>query len=118
MRIALILLSITALIFIGFLSWSLLDSENPWMATRPVTESSVNGTDVEALRTQIKTEEKLKELETIVRELAKKNGNSTSESTVSIGEKSPEPAVKLSGKFLAKIMPTATLSLMENQGIY
>ncbi len=119
MRIAMILLSIVALVFIGSISWSLLDSKNTWMEPRKVTEIGTNGTDIETLRTQIKTEEKLKELETIVKELSKKNGNSlTTEERKGATDRAPEETVKISGKFLAKVMPTVTLTLVENKGIY
>lgn len=119
MRIAMILLSIVALVFIGSISWSLLDSKNTWMGQKQITEIGTNGTDIEALRHQIKTEEKLKELELIVKELSKKNGNtSTTGEQQDTTEKPTEEIVKLSGKFLAKVMPTATLTQVKNKGIY
>lgn len=119
MRIALILLSIVALMFIGSISWSLIQSSGTWIQPKSNSESTSNGTDIETLKYQIKTEEKLKELDSVVQELAKKNGItsskiSTEENTGSKNQKE----VKLSGKFLAQVMPTATLTLIQNNGIF
>ena len=116
MRIALILLSIIALIFITTISWNLMKSDATWMAAGQNTHQ-VAGTDIETLKYQIKTEEKIKELEATVTQLAKKNSTNNP----------PEPAsntntgkivVRVSGKFLSQIMPTATLSLIDNNGIF
>ena len=116
MRIALILLSIIALIFITTISWNLMKSDGTWMAAGQNTHQ-VAGTDIETLKYQIKTEEKIKELEATVTQLAKKNSTNNP----------PEPAsntntgkivVRISGKFLSQIMPTVTLSLIDNNGIF
>jgi len=120
MRIALILLSIVALMFIGSISWSLIQSSGTWIQPKSNTENSSNGTDIETLKYQIKTEEKLKELDSVVQELAKKNGiNPGTKTTTEENTGSKDVTdVKLSGKFLAQIMPTATLTLTKNNGIF
>lgn len=120
MRIALILLSIVALMFIGSISWSLMNSSVNWTENKKTNEGSM-GTDIEELRYKIKTEEKLKELETKYEELARKNGietkNSSNDSTES-GNTVNQQEVPLSGKFLSQVMPTASLTLIENNGIF
>lgn len=119
MRIALILLSIVALMFIGSISWSLIQSSGTWIQPKSNTENSSNGTDVETLKYQIKTEEKLKQLDSVVQELAKKNGiTSNAQPTTENTSSKNQKEIKLSGKFLAQIMPTATLTLIQNNGIF
>lgn len=129
MRIALIILSILALIFIGSISWSLVNQE--WWKVRIPTipstgqgNNATNGSEsiaIETWKNQLKTEEKLEKLTTMVEELAKKNGAMTEEiipkpsTDVTVVE---TPAVKPSGKFLALIMPTITPVLDKNSGIF
>jgi hypothetical protein len=75
MRIALILLSILALVFIGSISWSLLSGDGfvlPKKNTNNLSDSSTES----YWRNQIKTEEKIEKLTAIVEELSKKNGTS------------------------------------------
>lgn len=126
MRIALIFLSLIALIFIGSISWSLI-SQSEWILQKKGATSIDTPIEVETLKYQIKTEERLEKLNALVEELAKKNGwisqsipiewtaswNSTQNTSSEIKN------IKISGKFLARIMPTATLSLIENtNGIF
>jgi hypothetical protein len=129
MRIALIILSILALIFIGAISWSLVNQEG-WKVRIPTISSTAeqigwsNSADTIALETwknQMKTDEKLEKLTDIVEDLAKKNGSYTEEvSTKDVIESGPKelPAVKPSGKFLALIMPTITPVLEKNSWIF
>ncbi len=51
-----------------------MNSNKTWLEPKNNTENDANGTDIETLRYQIKTEEKIKELEAKYQELAKKNG--------------------------------------------
>lgn len=118
MRIALILLSIVALLFIGSISYSLFQS---WgIVSIPKTRSEpIQWTDIETLRYQVKTEEKIKQLEQTVEELSKKTGlTPVNQSPLETSGGSEKEIIKLSGKFLAKVMPTLTLELIENNGIY
>lgn len=130
MRIALIILSILALIFIGSISWSLVNQE--WWKVRIPAISSWNqsttpwgGADSLALETwknQMKADEKLEKLTSIVEDLAKKNGTYSQDEVTSKEnlESGPReiPAVKPSGKFLALIMPTVTPVLDKNWWIF
>lgn len=121
MRIALILLSILALVFIGSISYSLISQEWGWsMKKWSAPSSSTINTDVESYwRNQIKTEEKIEKLSALVEDLAKKNGVLTWDGTkIGTGTRSDGPVVKLSGKFLALLMPTITPAIIENKGIF
>ncbi len=122
MRIALILLSILALVFIGSISWYLISQDGTWWLKK--TSSSTN----EVLNTinasdywhnQIKLEDQIKILSGMIQELNQKNGptQKTSEIRSQSGTENTK-IVKLSGKFLALIMPTVTPSLIENNGIF
>ena len=55
----------------------------------------------------------------MISELAKKNGIiSTDSINTSSGGSLNRPVVKLSGKFLALLMPTITPAIIENKGIF
>lgn len=117
MRIALILLSILAFVFIGSISWSLISQNGGWTnqgtEKKVTTESSVES----YWRNQIKTEEKIEKLASLVEELASKNGITETKNTTETGSKNTV-IVKLSGKFLERIMPAVTPALIENKGIF
>lgn len=130
MRIALIILSILALIFIGSISWSLVNQEG-WKVRIPTIPStnqaanpstSVDTIAMETWKNQMKTDEKLEKLTSIVEELAKKNGTYPADEVTpkEAAETTPKevPAVKPSGKFLALIMPTITPVLEKNAWIF
>lgn len=119
MRIALILLSILAMIFIGSISWSLFSSESSWLPRKSWTiGQNVDTITMETWENQIKTDAKIEKLTTLVEELSRKNGTLTKTNT-STGTGTENIAIlKLSGKFLALIMPSVTPSLIENNGIF
>ncbi len=129
MRIALILLSILALIFIGSISWSLVNQE--WWKVRIPAISTSNQSNspwanadslaLETWKSQMKTDEKLEKLTSIVEEIAKKNGAYQEETSQTENQESGPremPAIKPSGKFLALIMPTVTPVLDKNAWIF
>ncbi len=115
MRIALILLSILAFVFIGSISWSLISQSGGWNLGTATTKKTTD-TSVESYwRNQIKTEEKLEKLTSLVEAIAEKNGTSTVVSNKGSGS---ETIIKLSGKFLERIMPAVTPALVENRWIF
>jgi hypothetical protein len=130
MRIALIILSILALIFIGSISWSLV-SQDGWKVRVPGLSSDIQTPEIienpdnitlETWKNQIKTDEKLERLTTMVEDLAKKNGTYTPESTINLpmsqsGNTDANP-VRASGKLLSLLMPTVTPVLTRNSGIF
>ncbi len=121
MRIALILLSILALVFIGSISWSLL-SQDGWLITKKIS-TSVDTTTEAYWRNQIKTEEKIEKLTALVEDIAKKNGTLPSEageaqSGQTTNTETSRNIVKISGKLLSLLMPTVTPSLTENTDIF
>lgn len=83
--------------------------------------SATDNISLETWKNQMKTDEKLEKLTSMVEELAKKNGTlpeditpkNTADTTVK-----ETPSVKPSGKFLALIMPTVTPVLDKNAGIF
>jgi len=122
MRITLILLSIVALLFISSISWSLMKTDTPWIqsAQKQTSTPDNNGTDIETLKYQIKTEEKIKDLENKYNELARKNGllpPNTTETKESSGNTQIE-IIPVSGKFLSQVLPSMSLGLIENNGIF
>ena len=116
MRIALILLSILAMIFIGSVTWSLIGQE--WWI--PKTRSSVQSVDsitIETWKNQIKTDEKIEKLSTMVEELSKGIPSSSVKNNTQWEPKEIEP-VKISGKLLATLLPTITPTLIGNSWIF
>ncbi len=116
MRIALILLSILAMIFIGSVTWSLIGQE--WWT--PKVRSSMQNVDsitIETWKNQIKTDEKIEKLSVMVEELSKGTTPSRVRNTNQWEIKEIEP-VKISGKLLALIMPTITPTLIANSWIF
>ena len=75
MRIALILLSILALIFIGSISWSLINQDGG-ISLKKTTNINPSGDTlvIETWKNQIKTDEKIEKLSHLVTQLAEKNG--------------------------------------------
>lgn len=125
MRISLILLSILALLFIGSISWSLI-SQDWGLNIKKVWTTGGQGVDnltIETWKNQIKTDQKIEKLSAMVEELAKRNGVQTPWSdnkTTSSSETgtSSTPAVRVSWKLLSLLMPTATLTQIQNNWIF
>lgn len=81
------------------------------------TINTINASDY--WHNQIKLEDQIKILSGMVQELSQKNGSTQKNlDTKTQSGTSNTKIVKLSGKFLALIMPTITPSLIENNGIF
>ncbi len=116
MRIALILLSILAMTFIGGVTWSLMGQDGWNLKTKSSTQS-VDSITIETWKNQIKTDEKIEKLSAMVEEL--RNGTPPQKKM----DQSPEAntgsmIVRIPGKLLSSLMPTMTLTLTENRGIF
>lgn len=121
MRIALITLALTALVFIGSIVYSLASKE--WVISLPTPSKTIQQPEtpieLETLKYQIKNEEKLNELMKKVEALSSSQWwtpnveelKSTQGSTWAI-------IIPISGKFLAQVMPTLEFSLIKNSWIY
>jgi hypothetical protein len=121
MRIALITLALTALVFIGSIIYSLAAKDGGFsLASKSSIQSPETPIELETLKYQIKNEEKIKELIAKVETLtAAQNGGVLPEVTVSSGKTATgKTVIPLSGKFLAKVMPALEFSLTVNTGIY
>ena len=70
MRIALILLSILAMVFIGSVTYSLV-GQGGWTPKIRSTEPNVDSITLETWKNQIKTDEKIEKLSAMVEELSK-----------------------------------------------
>jgi hypothetical protein len=121
MRIALITLALTALVFIGSIIYSLAAKDGTLSLTSKTSQKTPETPiELETFRYQIKNEEKIKELiikvDTLV---ASQNGGIQPEGvTPTTKTATGKVALPLSGKFLAKVMPALEFSLIENNGIY
>ena len=119
MRIALITLVLTALVFIGSIIYSLSWRDNQLSLTQSSSTQKIPETpiELETLKYQIKNEEKINELIKKVETLTE--GVPVTPMITSTGATgtgiSPIP---LSGKFLAQVMPTLDFSLVKNTWIY
>lgn len=121
MRIALITLALTALVFIGSIIYSLAAKDGGLsLATKTAITTPNTPIELETLKYQIKNEEKIKELITKVETLTvAQNGGILPEATTATGKTATgKLALPLSGKFLAKVMPALEFSLIPNAGIY
>lgn len=117
MRIALILLSILALVFIGSISWSLIGQGWGLNLKRNTDTMNPSGDSlaIETWKNQIKTDEKIEQLSSLVKQLAAQNGVSNPiPNNTNTGWKS----IEVSGKLLALLMPTVTLTQIDNAGIF
>ena len=124
MRIALITLALVALGFIGTIIYAILGKEVPTVSLPKITKQTQITTDtpieLETLKYQIKTDEKI---EALVRKIDALGGNDSLSLnlTTSSAKKTSETGsevIPISGKFLAQVMPTLEFSLIENNGIY
>lgn len=117
MRIALILLSILALVFIGSISWSLIGQG--WglnlKKNTDTTNPSGDSLAIETWKNQIKTDEKIEQLSSLVKQLAAQNGvNPPDTEDTNTGWS----IIEVSGKLLSLLMPTVTLTQIDNAGIF
>lgn len=119
MRIALILLSILALIFIGSISWSLINQDGN-MGFKKIGNTNPSGDTlvIETWKNQIKTDEKIEKLSNLVTQLAEKNGVQNTEVSKLGTQTGTTNTVKISGVLLSLLMPTVTLTEKENNGIF
>lgn len=137
MRIALITLAIAALAFIGSIIWTILPRATTSLANTSIVQKDppwLTNVEIELIKNQQKILDKLEALEKqwIVKAdetlgenvvlassgSAKTNSGSQSSSGSTEIQKIPTPAVKISGKLLSLLMPTADLKLEENKWIY
>lgn len=127
MRIILIILSLSALVFIGWLSVTIA-GKNFWSPLQTPTQTntvSVSDTTIEQLKHQLKTEQDLAEIKA---KLAQISGEATATkpqvwTTTETTEESPKTennneVIPVSAKFLGKILPTIELTKKENSGIF
>ena len=121
MRIALITIALTALVFIGSIVYSLI-GKDVWIAspsrlnTQKQPETPI---ELETLKYQIKNEEKINQLMEKVEALsASQWWISTTDTTWTKNSASGLIAIPISGKFLAQVMPTLEFSLTPNAWIY
>lgn len=114
MRIALILLSILAMIFIGSVTWSLIWEDGALMKSKNISQD-VDSIALETWKNQIKTDEKIEKLSAMVAELQKSNSTNP---TITPPSTNSGNTIKISGKLLELLMPTMTLTLWENRWIY
>lgn len=118
MRIALITLALTALVFIGSIIYSFAN-KNGTIALVPTKTTKIPETpiELETLKYQIKNEEKINTLMEKVEALSASQGGIVRQwgttDTYTWAQ-----VIPLSGKFLAQVMPTMEFSLVENTGIY
>jgi hypothetical protein len=131
MRIALITLAVAALAFIGSIIWIFATKNGinliPMEGTNTSVKISTETANLEILRSQWKTEERIKNLEAKIESLSGKNPTteitiSSSGSTGSIAPQSisntGNTVVPISAKFLTKIITKVNLVLTKNNGIY
>lgn len=118
MRIALITLALTALLFIGSIIYSLMGNETlnvgsntSWGADTPIA--------IETLKYQIKNEERINELMKKVEAIsAAQWGGDLTLGIGQTGTTSTGKIIPLSWKFLSRVMPTLNFTLVDNAGIY
>lgn len=123
MRIALITLALVALWFIGTIIYSIALKDGGMIALPKSTKSTTiqdSAIALETLKYQIKTDEKLDELN---RKIESLNANSDVSLWVTSIKKIESSStgsdlLPISGKFLAQVMPTLEFSVIENNWIY
>lgn len=127
MRIALILLALTALLFIGGIAYSIV-GKNPTLFQKTGSVNTETPLAIETLKYQIKTEEKINELNKKIDALTQAQGISpvqigsqaspVSSTSTGVTTLTEQKLIPVSGKFLARIMPTYELVNIKNNGIY
>lgn len=132
MRIALITLAVTALAFIGSIIWIFVTKNGiEIIPQKPSTEVKISNetASLEILRSQWKTEERIKTLEAKIDALSEKNTgtiqNTNSNNTgvtvnnqTSTNSNTGNTIIPISAKFLTKIISKVNLTLNKNTGIY
>lgn len=117
MRIALITLALVALVFVGSIVYSISSKE--WVSLFPKqtkTSTPETSLEIETLKYQIKTEEKLNEL---TQKIEKLTGEWVEQKQTQPSNTATwESVLPVSGKFLAQIMPAYELTLTQNSWIY
>ncbi len=125
MRIALIILALTAFAFIGSIVYTLFGKESGLtLPTKTQTTKTETPMELETLKYQIKNEQKIDELSKKIDSLVASQGGiivgtNSDTSTGAISSWTTNPtAIPLSGKFLSQVMPTLEFTLTKNTGIY
>jgi hypothetical protein len=130
MRIALITLAVAALAFIGSIIWIVVNKNGIEIIPKKTdTEVKISNetTSLEILRSQWKTEERIKTLEAKIDALSGKTPgiiqNSTLDNTGATlsnttNTNSGNIIIPISAKFLTKIISKVNLTLVKNTGIY
>lgn len=129
MRIALITLALTALLFIGSIGYSIVQ-KNPTLFQKTQISGTETPLAIETLKYQIKTEEKINELSKKIDALSKtqvmtsslevsQTGSGTQDQSGTVqSEIKDKKILPVSWKFLARIMPTYELTHIKNNGIF
>lgn len=126
MRIALITLALAALAFIGSIIYSMTGKGDLLSAVKTNQQKETDtSVAIETLKYQIKTDAKIDELTKKIEELSQNKTNeprntwgivSSEKTNTTTG--SVTKTIPISGKLLAKIMPTFNFTLIENNGIF
>ncbi len=120
MRIALITLALTALVFIGSIVYSLTGKDG-WsilINKNNISKPSETPIELETLKYQIKNEEKINQLMEKVEALTHQSWIGVDEVAWSENSLSGASVIPISGKFLAQVMPTLEFSLIPNVWVY
>lgn len=132
MRIALIILAVTALAFIGSIIWIFVNKNGidiiPQKSSTEVKISNETAS-LEILRSQWKTEERIKALEAKIDALSGKtpgviqnsstdNTGTTLSNQTNTNSNTGNTIIPISAKFLTKIISKVNLTLIKNTGIY
>ena len=132
MRIALIILAVTALAFIGSIIWIFVNKNGidiiPQKSSTEVKISNETAS-LEILRSQWKTEERIKTLEAKIDALSGKtpgviqnsstdNTGTTLSNQTNTNSNTGNTIIPISAKFLTKIISKVNLTLIKNTGIY
>ncbi len=118
MRIALITLALVALGFIATIIYTLAWRE--WMLPKITPKPTIaidNGSsiEIETLKYQIKTDQKLEEL---TKKIEKLTGDVPEVSVANTDTSTGRESLPVSGKFLAMVMPTMEFSIIPNAWIF
>lgn len=128
MRIALITLAVAALAFIGSIIWIFAEKNGIDLLGEPkatTVKISSETASIEILRSQWKTEDRIKELEAKIDALGGKTPvdpttplPQTVQNTGSTSTGTTANIIPISAKFLTKVISKVNLTLAKNNGIY